>query len=214
MRTHTKTRSLALAAAGAALLAAPVALAAPAAEPGPFAAGKAALSPVPEVVTPDERRAKARARALARERRERREGPFHPLVGKPDYGGADAAFGAARSGHVHAGQDVFAPAGTPLVAVADAVVADAGTDAGQGNYLHLHDPERGRTYVYMHMVAPAEVRTGDRVEAGERVGAVGCTGSCWGDHLHFEIHSGRGIGGEAADPLPALRRWDSIERPR
>jgi murein DD-endopeptidase MepM/ murein hydrolase activator NlpD len=142
------------------------------------------------------------------------EGPFAPLVGELDFGSGEAAFGAARSGHVHAGQDLFAPAGTPLVAVADGVVADAGSDGGQGNYVHLYDAERGLTYVYMHMVQPAAVDTGDRVSAGRRLGGVGCTGSCWGDHLHFEIRTGRGITGEPRDPLPALRDWDPLKRPR
>src|SRR5687767_11857431 len=62
------------------------------------------------------------AQDAAREerRRERAEGPFVPIVGEVDYGSAEAGFGAARSGHVHAGQDMFAKAGTPEVAVADA----------------------------------------------------------------------------------------------
>ena len=62
---------------------------------------------------------------------------------------------------------MFAPPGTPLVAAADAVVIDAGSDGGQGNYVHLYDPKREQTYVYMHMIAPAKVAKGDEVEAGE-----------------------------------------------
>jgi murein DD-endopeptidase MepM/ murein hydrolase activator NlpD len=65
----------------------------------------------------------------------------------------------------------------------------------------------------MHMIAPAIVGAGDEVNAGERLGAVGCTGSCWGDHLHFEIREGRGIGGQAQDPLPMLKRWKSVDEP-
>jgi murein DD-endopeptidase MepM/ murein hydrolase activator NlpD len=141
-------------------------------------------------------------------------GPFLPLIGRPDYGAADAGFGAARSGHVHAGQDMFGPAGTPLVAVADGVVADAGTDGSQGNYVYLYDRRRERTYVYMHMIEPATVKAGERVRAGERLGGLGCTGSCWGDHLHFEVRDGRGIGGRPRDPMPLLRGWESLRRPR
>jgi Meckel syndrome type 1 protein len=137
-----------------------------------------------------------------------------PIVGRLDLGTAENAFGAARSGHVHAGQDMFAPVGTPLVAVADTVVADVGADGGQGNYVHLYDPKRQRTYVYMHMVAPATVKQGDKVRAGERVGGVGCTGSCWGNHLHFEVRDGRGFTGEPRDPAPVLREWRQLERPR
>jgi murein DD-endopeptidase MepM/ murein hydrolase activator NlpD len=116
---------------------------------------------------------------------------------------------------MHAGHDMFAPTGTPLVAVTDAVVADAGSDGGQGNYVQLYDPQRKRTYVYMHMVAPTQLAPGERVEAGERVGGVGCTGSCWGEHLHFEIREGRdAFTSEPRDPLPLLRQWRTLERPR
>ncbi len=163
-------------------------------------------------VFPQPRRAAATVAAAGREaRRERRlrRGPVHPLVGDPDYGTAENAFGAARSGHMHSGQDIFAPSGTPLVAVTDAVVADAGTDGGQGNYVHLYDAGENLTYIYMHMVAPAKVKTGEEVEAGDQLGGVGCTGSCWGEHLHFEVRQGKGWGGEPQDPLPLLRQWPS-----
>ncbi len=134
-------------------------------------------------------------------------GPFVPIEGKVDFGTAENAFGAARSGHTHAGQDMFAPSGTPLIAATDAVVIDAGADGGQGNYVHLYDPKRKRTYVYMHMIEPAAVKQGDEVKAGERVGGVGCTGSCWGNHLHFEVRDGRGFTAEAINPMPMLRDW-------
>jgi murein DD-endopeptidase MepM/ murein hydrolase activator NlpD len=101
-----------------------------------------------------------------------------------------------------------------VIAVADGVVADVGTDGGQGNYIHLYDAKRERTYVYMHLIAPAAVKRGERVDAGRRLGGVGCSGSCWGDHLHFEIRAGRGITGAARDPLPELREWESLARPR
>jgi murein DD-endopeptidase MepM/ murein hydrolase activator NlpD len=178
---------------GAAALAAPAPSAETTAENDPFAAE--AFAPFRE--------------AKRGERRTREpHGPFHPLDRRPDYGTAENAFGTARSGHMHAGHDVFAPAGTPLVAVDDGVVAEAGSDGSQGNYLYLYDPKRERTYVYMHMIAPAKVKTGERVEAGQPVGALGCTGSCWGDHLHFEVRAGKGIGGDPQNPLPLLKQWD------
>jgi murein DD-endopeptidase MepM/ murein hydrolase activator NlpD len=154
-------------------------------------------------------------RTHARQRRQERaaEGPFVPVVGRVDYGTAENGFGAARSGHTHAGHDMFATAGTPLVAAADAVVLEAGSDGGQGNYVHLYDAKRKRTYVYMHMVEPAAVREGERVRAGHQLGGVGCTGSCWGDHLHFEVREGRGFTAEAIDPLPLLKDWRSLEKP-
>jgi murein DD-endopeptidase MepM/ murein hydrolase activator NlpD len=141
------------------------------------------------------------------------EGPFVPVVGEFDYGTAENAFGAARSGHMHSGQDMFAPAGTPEVAATDGVVAETGSDGGQGNYVYLYDPGRDRTYVYMHMIEPATVKAGERVSAGEKLGGLGCTGSCWGDHLHFEIREGKGIEGEPIDPMPYLRDWQRLDEP-
>jgi murein DD-endopeptidase MepM/ murein hydrolase activator NlpD len=45
------------------------------------------------------------------------------------------------------------------------------------------------------------------VRGGRRVGELGCTGSCSGDHLHFEVRRGRGLEGRAEDPLPHLLGW-------
>ena len=140
-------------------------------------------------------------------------GPFVPVIGKVDYGTAENRFGAARTGHIHAGQDMFAPAGTPEIAVTDAVVLETGSDGGQGNYVYLYDRGRDRTYVYMHMIAPPIVKPGEQVDAGQELGGLGCTGSCWGDHLHFEIHDGRGFEAPARDPLPLLQAWHTLKKP-
>ncbi len=141
------------------------------------------------------------------------KGPFVPVVGKVDYGTAENGFGAARSGHTHAGHDMFAPAGTPEIAVTDAVVLETGADGGQGNYVYLYDAKRDRTYVYMHMIEPPNVQEGEKVKAGEKLGGLGCTGSCWGDHLHFEIRKGKGYEATALDPLPLLKQWKALEKP-
>jgi murein DD-endopeptidase MepM/ murein hydrolase activator NlpD len=181
-----------------------VALAAPADERGP-AAGRSvrpsALAPTSGLS--DDMRAFARR---MRDRRARLEG-VAPVRGAVDYGTQINRFGVARGGHTHGGQDVFAPAGTPLYAVHDGIALEAGSDGGRGNYLLMYAPARRQTYVYMHMQEPANVRQGQRVRAGQRVGRVGCTGSCQGAHLHFEVHRGRGARGAGVDPLPYLKRW-------
>jgi murein DD-endopeptidase MepM/ murein hydrolase activator NlpD len=135
-----------------------------------------------------------------------------PVRGKVDWGERDARFGAARGGHVHQGQDVFAAAGTPLVAIRAGRVVETGDDGGRGNYVAIWSRAARRTFVYLHMLRPARLADGDRVDAGQRVGAVGCTGSCWGDHLHLEVRRGRGTTGEALDPLPQLRRLAARRR--
>jgi murein DD-endopeptidase MepM/ murein hydrolase activator NlpD len=140
------------------------------------------------------------------ERAAARPNAVFPVRGRVDWGEADARFGAARSGHVHEGQDMFARAGTPLVAIRDGRVVETGDDGGRGNYVAIWSREARRTFVYLHMLRPPPLRPGDEVRMGQRVGRVGCTGSCWGNHLHFEIRSGRGTTGRAYDPLGLLKR--------
>ena len=125
-----------------------------------------------------------------------------PLPTAPQYGDG---LGADRG---HEGQDLFAPAGTPELAVADAFVleAAAGDNGGRGNYVSIYDPVADRTYNYFHMISSPLVAPGDRVRAGQELGRLGCSGSCWGDHLHFEARSGRDPYGPVLDPLPILQR--------
>jgi murein DD-endopeptidase MepM/ murein hydrolase activator NlpD len=139
-------------------------------------------------------------------------GPFFPVAGAHDFGGPDARFGAWHSGHRHEGQDVLAKAGTPLVAVRTGVVVDEASaesaySGGRGNFIAIYSEFDDRTYVYFHMRHRSQLREGDFVRAGDPVGEVGCTGSCWGNHLHFEIRLGRGTEAKPIDPLPLLRDW-------
>jgi murein DD-endopeptidase MepM/ murein hydrolase activator NlpD len=137
---------------------------------------------------------------------------WFPVRGPFNWGQEQAAFGAGRSGHVHEGQDVLSRTGTPEVAVRSGEVLETGNDGGRGNYLNLYDPLARVTYVYMHMEQPPSVHAGDHVTGGQRLGALGCSGSCFGPHLHFEIHSGRGIQGAAHDPKPELERWSAADQ--
>src|SRR4051812_42068630 len=81
-------------------------------------------------------------------------GPIEPVLGKFDYGEGPARFQASRTGHIHEGQDMFAPVGTPLVASRPGVAVDAGPawgalNGGRGNYLVIYNRRDGRSYVYM-----------------------------------------------------------------
>jgi murein DD-endopeptidase MepM/ murein hydrolase activator NlpD len=136
-------------------------------------------------------------------------GPFHPvrMQDPMDYGDSGAQFGATRGGHSHEGQDIMADPGTSLVAVRGAVVIKTGNDGGRGNYVALYNPSEDHTYVYFHMLRPSPLKPGDEIPAGTEVGAMGCTGSCYGTHLHFEVRSGDSIDAKPIDPLPMLRRW-------
>jgi murein DD-endopeptidase MepM/ murein hydrolase activator NlpD len=133
---------------------------------------------------------------------ERRPVAVFPLRARPDYGDG---LGAGRA---HEGVDLFAPAGTAEVAISDGVVleAAAGDNGGRGNYVSVYDPAADRTYSYFHMLRPPLITRGERVRAGQKLGELGCSGSCWGDHLHFELRRGRDPYGPVLDPLPLLKR--------
>jgi murein DD-endopeptidase MepM/ murein hydrolase activator NlpD len=182
-----------------ALSTAAIAAALVAAEPGDRIATASLSEPLESAARSD---AHARIRRL-------RTPPVFPVRGPVEYGEADARFGAWRGGRAHEGQDVFADAGTHLVSITDGRVVEKGDDGGRGNYVAIHDPDAHRTFLYLHMLRPSPLRTGRRLQAGGRVGAVGCSGSCWGDHLHLEMRRGRGTGGRPLDPLPLLRRLTS-----
>jgi biotin carboxyl carrier protein len=135
-------------------------------------------------------------------------GRAFPVAGPHTLGGADAAFGARRTGHAHEGQDVLAAEGTPVVAVMPGVVTSTAFQAGgAGEYVVVHHDD-GRATMSAHCVrGSTAVAVGARVAAGTRLCAVGTTGASTGPHLHFELWEGgwRDRGGRPVDPLPFLR---------
>lgn len=84
----------------------------------------------------------------------------------------------------HYGVDVAAPAGTPIVAPQAGVVTLAEDDMYFEGGLVFLDHGHGVTSVMMHM-SRVDVETGQRVEQGETIGAVGSTGRSTGPHLHW-----------------------------
>ena len=107
----------------------------------------------------------------------------------------------------HEGTDVFAPAGTPVLAVTSGTLMRVGTRTVPGNRLWLRN-ERGDTFFYAHLSAFAEgARNGARVRAGDVVGFVGTTGDAerTPPHLHFEVHP---EGGGPVNPYPFVRAWE------
>jgi len=105
-----------------------------------------------------------------------------------------------RWGRMHEGIDIAVPAGTPIRA------ADAGTvvlvqseaeSGGYGNFSCL-DHGGGLQTCYAHQSSFAV--TSGSVSQGDVIGYVGCTGHCYGDHLHFEVR----ISGAPTDPLGYL----------
>jgi peptidoglycan DL-endopeptidase CwlO len=105
-----------------------------------------------------------------------------------------------RWGRMHEGIDIAVPAGTPIRAAASGSVVLVQSDAesgGYGNFTCL-DHGGGLQTCYAHQSSFAV--TSGSVSQGDVIGYVGCTGHCYGDHLHFEVR----IGGAATDPLGYL----------
>jgi murein DD-endopeptidase MepM/ murein hydrolase activator NlpD len=129
----------------------------------------------------------------------RAEPPTSPLrLAWPLSGTIADGFGP-RGVRFHAGIDIPAPSGTPVVAAGDGVVVSAGwRDGGFGKTVEI-EHEQGVTTLYVHL-STAHVKPKQRVARGAMVGLVGSTGNATGPHLHFEVH----VRGAAVDPLSAL----------
>jgi murein DD-endopeptidase MepM/ murein hydrolase activator NlpD len=107
---------------------------------------------------------------------------------------------------LHAGVDLAAAAGTPVLATADGRVVVAKHASGLGNHVVIEHSVSGHVVVsvYGHLLADShEVAVGDVVLAGQVIGRVGSTGNSTGPHLHFEIHPG-GAAARAVDPTSWL----------
>lgn len=112
-----------------------------------------------------------------------------------------------RGGHArHAGVDIPAPLGTPVLASADGEVRYAGSAGGYGNMIEIAHLGGIRTR-YAHL---SRILVGERamVRQGQVIALMGSTGRSTGSHLHFEMREN----GTAIDPLPHLGD-DAPQRP-
>jgi murein DD-endopeptidase MepM/ murein hydrolase activator NlpD len=130
--------------------------------------------------------------------------PAGPIQGEssagfiwPVNGAVVSPFGM-RWGRLHAGIDIAVPAGTPIRAAASGTVVLAAYTDGYGNYTCI-DHGGGVSTCYAHQSSYA-VSSGQSVDQGQVIGSSGCTGSCFGDHLHFEVR----VNGSPVDPMGYL----------
>ena len=115
----------------------------------------------------------------------------------PVNGPVTSGFGM-RWGRMHEGIDIGVGYGTPIHAAAAGRVVYAGWMSGYGNLVAI-DHGGGISTAYGHQSSLA-VSVGQIVAQGETIGYVGCTGHCFGPHLHFEVR----INGAPVDPLGYL----------
>ncbi len=115
----------------------------------------------------------------------------------------------------HHGNDVFAPAGAPVLAITDGTLFLVGWNDVGGNRVWLRDAQ-GNEFYYAHLSAFSPLAyDGSRVKAGDVIGFVGATGDAVGTppHLHFEIHPAALIGlgyDGVVNPYRYLLAWRRV----
>jgi murein DD-endopeptidase MepM/ murein hydrolase activator NlpD len=115
----------------------------------------------------------------------------------PVNGAVVSPFGM-RWGRLHAGIDIAVPAGTPIRAADSGRVVLMGWVGGYGNYTCVqHTGSLSTCYAHQSSFGTSN---GAAVSQGQVIGYVGCTGHCFGDHLHFETR----VGGSPVDPMGYL----------
>lgn len=102
----------------------------------------------------------------------------------PAEGEVTSEFGR-RWGRPHEGLDLANAVGTPVLAATDGEVSFARAESGYGLTVKIDHGDELET-AYSHLSA-LEVAPGDTVASGDRIGAMGCTGSCTGPHVHVEV---------------------------
>jgi peptidoglycan DL-endopeptidase CwlO len=126
-------------------------------------------------------------------------GPIRPGSGMfiwPVNGSVVSGFGM-RWGRMHEGIDIATPTGTQIRAAASGSISMAGVSGGYGNYTCIsHGGALSTCYAHQSQI----LISGGQVAQGQTIGLVGCTGHCFGPHLHFEVR----VNGQAVDPLGYL----------
>jgi murein DD-endopeptidase MepM/ murein hydrolase activator NlpD len=114
---------------------------------------------------------------------------FHPIL---------------QTWRAHLGVDYAAPIGTAVRSVGEGLVDFAGWQNGYGNVVQLkHGGERSTVYAHLSRI---DVKRGEHVDQGQRIGAVGVTGWSTGPHLHFEFR----VNGRYQDPLQVAKTSEPI----
>ncbi len=113
-----------------------------------------------------------------------------PLVG------SITSYFGPRDGSSHTGVDIDGHEGDAVSAAAPGRVVTSGYHPGGYGNVVVIDHGGGVATLYAHLSA-IDVKAGQMLQGGDQLGAVGCTGSCTGDHLHFEVR----INEQPVDPL-------------
>lgn len=123
---------------------------------------------------------------------------------KPAEGRISSVFGSQRilngvPKNPHNGIDIAAPEGTPVFATSDGIVIISGEDFYYNGNFVLIDHGQGLSSIYLHM-SKLNVKTGNKVTRGQKIGEVGSTGRSTSAHLHWGVQ----WYGNRIDPMSLL----------
>lgn len=125
------------------------------------------------------------------------------LLGWPTKGGYISSTFGPRWGKLHKGIDIARTdrSTSPPIAAADAGTVETAGDSGNGyGNMVVINHGNGLKTLYAHM-SSLNVKVGQKVDRGQKLGVMGATGNSTGIHLHFEVHQN----GKPINPTPYLR---------
>jgi len=138
-----------------------------------------------------------------------------PVAGHASYGDSYGGYRGDVPGNWHHGDDIFAPLGTPVVAVADGRLNRVGWQRLGGWRLWVRDHNRNQFY-YAHLSGYSPLALHARlVKKGDVIGFIGNSGDAFTTppHLHFEIHPHQLLRlhyNGAVDPTPYIEGWRKL----
>ena len=105
---------------------------------------------------------------------------------------------------MHSGVDFASGVGTPIYSTATGVVIHAGWQSGYGKLVKIrHDFGIETRYAHLSRI---NVKVGQRVSRGQRIGDMGATGRVTGVHLHYEVR----VGGKAVNPMTFIKAANNV----
>lgn len=118
----------------------------------------------------------------------------------PAVGGYISSYQGMRWGRFHRGIDIARPRNLNILAADNGTVSFAGWDGGYGNKVIINH-NNGMSTLYAHLRS-IDVRVGQTVAQGQKIGVMGSTGNSTGVHLHFEVYQN----GKLKNPMEFLNR--------
>lgn len=116
----------------------------------------------------------------------------------PAVGGYISSYQGERWGRFHKGIDIARPSNYNILAADNGKVTFAGTSGGYGNMVRINH-NNGMETLYAHLRS-IDVRVGQTVTQGQKIGVMGSTGNSTGIHLHFEVYQN----GQLKNPMDYL----------